>query len=327
MKAVIVEPQGRTAAVYGDWPDPQARPGEVLVSIRAAALNRTDLNLIDRRHRLDSPCVIGADGAGIVIAAGDESSRHLVGAEVVILPSLGWGSDLHRPAEDLGILGGDRQGTHAELVTIPAGNVFARPPGLSWEQAAALPLAGLTAWRAVVTKACVRSGSRVLITGASGGVATFAVQIAASLGATVVVTTSTREGVEQSISLGASSGLLRAAGWSEQVVSEGPFDAVIDSSGAEWDALIASLKIGGRLVTLGRTAAPRADIDLYSLFWRQISIEGTSMGSPAEFAALLDHVARAELVPTIDRVVSLVDGPSAYDELRQSHFGKIVLVP
>lgn len=324
MKALIVDPsRGAEPFRYGDWPDPVVKPGWAKVRVRAAALNRNDLLLADERHEWDGPHVLGADLSGVVTELGEGVDAALEGAEVVALPSLAWGPDEEAPAAGFGLLGFPIQGGQAEYVVVPAENLYPKPAGLSWEEAAALPLAGLTAWRAVVTKARAGAGSRLLVTGASGGVSTFAVQIAVSAGAEVHVTTSTDEKLEQALALGAAGGVVRRGDWAAELA--GPFDAVVDSAGVEVPTLLATLRRGGRLVMLGRTAEGEARFEVGDLFWRQLSILGTSMGSPSEFAALLEQVERAGWRPVIDRSYSLEDGAAAYARMAESHFGKVVL--
>lgn len=323
MKALIVQPDGPDAVRYDDWPEPDLPSGWALVDLRAAALNRNDALILRDRAELGGPHVIGADGAGVVTAVGAGVDPSWVSREVVILPSLGWGPSEEAFGEDFELLGHPTQGTFAERVAVPAENLFAKPARLSWHETAALPLAGVTAWRAVVTQARVGAGTRVLVTGASGGVSTFAIQIAAALGASVAVTTSSEDKLQRAVSLGASGGVVRGEGWAERL--EPGFDVVIDSAAADWPTLLGLLRPGGRLVSLGRTAQSVAEVEVADLFWRQLTITGTSMGSPAEFTALLQHVATAPWSPVVDEVVSLADGARAFESLAAAHFGKVVL--
>lgn len=323
MKALIVEPHGPAPVRYGDWPDPDVRPGWALVAVRAAALNRNDAMLVEERETFERAHVIGGDGAGIVVGVGDGVDPAWVSREVVVLPSLGWGPSEEVQAPGFGLLGYPIQGTFAEVVSVPAENLFAKPARLSWHEAATLPLAGVTAWRATVTKAQAGPGRRLLVTGASGGVSTFVVQIAAALGAEVSVTTSSEDKLERLLALGASAGVVRSEGWPDRL--EGGFDAIIDSAAADWPVLLGLLRPGGRLVSLGRTAQGFAEVDAFALFWRQLTITGTSMGSPAEFGALLDHVASATWSPVVDEVFPLADGARAFASLDAPHFGKVVL--
>lgn len=326
MQALVVQPDGPAAVVCREWPTPQPSAGEVLVQVRFAALNRNDAMLLDERGELGGPCVIGADGAGRIVDVGEGVDPDRLGEEVVILPTLDWGDDEAAPADGFGLLGYPRQGTHAEYVAIPAENAFTKPATIDWVHAAALPLAGLTAWRAVITKARARSGATLLVSGASGGVATLAIQIASGVGAAVHVTASTQTGLDHALHLGASGGTVRSEGWADRLRAEaGEFDAVIDGGGASWVDLVGLLRRGGTLVTFGRSASSRAELDVFDVFWRHITIAGTSLGTSAEFQDLLDHVAAASWRPTIDRVLPLRDGALAYEALDGAHLGKVVL--
>jgi zinc-binding alcohol dehydrogenase/oxidoreductase len=322
MRAAILRRHGGPEAVGVDeWPEPEAGPGDVVVELRCAALNRRDVWCRVDPTRSSPPVVLGSDGAGTVAGTGEE---------VVIFPLLGWGEREDAPAPTYEILGAPRDGTHAERVVVPAENVRPKPARLSWEEAAALPLAGLTAWRALVTRGGVTAGTRVLVTGAGGGVATFLIQIAAALGAEVHVTSSSGERIEQAVRLGAAGGFLRTdAAWpaSVRAATGGGVDVVIDSAGGPvWQDAIGALRDGGTLVVFGRTVAPTSTLDDGSVFYRQISIHGTTMGSPREFDALLDHVSTARWTPVIDRVLPLAEVQAAHARMDDpARFGKVVL--
>ena len=187
-------------------PDPVAGDGEVVVRVVAAALNRRDW-WIWRDAGSEVPVTLGSDAAGVVVGVGAGVATSSVGDEVVINPALGWVAGEHVPTETFEILGSPRDGTFADEVVVPATNVAARPVGLSWDEAAALSLAGLTAWRAAITCAQAGDGRRVLVTGAGSGVATFAVQIAAAVGSEVWVTTSTEAKLDRLRELGSRAAL------------------------------------------------------------------------------------------------------------------------
>ncbi|MGH4007891.1 MAG: alcohol dehydrogenase catalytic domain-containing protein [Pseudonocardiaceae bacterium] len=330
MRAIVTQPNNTTQPVaYQDWPTPVPGDDQVLVRIRCAALNRNDAMIVAARDELGGPRVLGSDGAGEIVEVGPGVTDHRIGDEVVVLPSLHWGAAEDVPGADFEILGYPTQGTHAEYVCLPAANVFAKPTELDWRQAAALPLAGLTAWRALVTRGQLRMGDRVLVTGASGGVASYLVQIAALSGAQVWVTSSRNKAIRQAVGIGAAGGVVRAGDWSAELRerSGGPFHLVLDSSGADWTALLRLLHPGGRLVSLGRTVCHQASFDVHALFAGQVSVLGTSMGSPREFAALLDHVRRYSWRPVVDSVFPMGDAEAAYSRLDSAErFGKVVLV-
>lgn len=309
-----------------EWPDPVAAPGWITVRVEAAGLNRNDwMNVAGRTSRL-APGVIGADGAGVVADVGSGVEAWQAGDEVMILPSLWWGDLEAHPGRRFEILGDTTAGTFAEYVSVPAENVFRRPARLSWTQAAALPLAGVTAWRALVTQGGLVGGHRLLVTGASGGVASFAIQIADAIGAEVYVTTSTQAKLEGAVALGAGGGVVRGPGWEDELLVLGPFDVVLDSAGANWPQLVESLVSGGTLVSIGRTSSEVAQIPIHQLFIGQRRVVGSTMGSPREFAALLDHVNRNSWVPLVDSVFGLDTADAAFARLNhRDRVGKVVL--
>ncbi len=305
-------------------PDPEPGPGEVRVDVVAAALNRRDA-WIRRGRRIDLPAILGSDAAGIVSAVGERVEDVAVGDEVVINPSLDWGPREDAPGPGFRILGVPDQGTYAERVVVAAHQVRPKPARLSWLEAAALPLAGLTAWRALVTQGEVGPATTVLVPGAGGGVATFLVQIAAALGARVLVTSGSREKLERAVALGAEGGAdYHDEDWPERLA---PVDVVVDSAGAAvWPGALRALRDGGRLVNFGDTSRDTVEVDLARLFFGQLRIQGTTMGSPREFDALLAHVAAAQWRPVIDSVFPLPEAAAAHARLDSpERFGKVVL--
>jgi zinc-binding alcohol dehydrogenase/oxidoreductase len=248
-----------------------------------------------------------------------------VGDEVVINPSLNWGEKDESPGPAWETLGVPRQGTYAERIAVPAASVSPKPARLSWAEAAALPLAGLTAWRAVVSKARVRSGERVLVPGAGSGVATFVVQLACAFGAHVVVTSSTQAKLERARRIGAGEGVLYTSeDWPAQV---GSVDVVIDSIGAPiWAELSRVLRPGGRLVSYGRTAGSTVTVDIGKFFHAQWTFLGTANGSPGEFAAMVEHAEAAAWRPVIDSEYPLAQIDAAHERLEApDRFGKVVI--
>lgn len=312
-----------------DVPDPVAGDGEVVVRVVAAALNRRDW-WIWRDPVSEVPVTLGSDAAGVVIGVSAGVETASVGDEVVINPTLGWVAGEHVPSETFEILGSPRDGTFAEQVVVPAMNVAARPVGLSWEEAAALSLAGLTAWRAVITCAQAGEGSRVLVTGAGSGVATFAVQVAAAVGSEVWVTTSTAAKLDRLRELGVRGGVLYSQpDWASSLceAAGGKFDAAIDSWGADaWPDVLRALRWGGVLVSFGDTGGDESTIPVSEVYWAWRSIVGTTMGSPDEYRGLLDHVAAHAWRPVVDSVHALEDIDSAAQRLvDRDRFGKVVL--
>jgi NADPH:quinone reductase-like Zn-dependent oxidoreductase len=258
--------------------------------------------------------VPGSDGAGI---------RRDTGEEVVILPSLHWGDREEHPGPRFRIL----DGTHAELVAIPAVNLFPKPKRFSWTEAAGFPLAGLTAYRALFSRAQLRAGETLLVLGAGSGVSTFAVQLAAQAGAKVIVTSSSDEKLDRALELGADAGVLYTDDdWVEQVRGLGEIDVVLDSVGSTWPDSLAALRGGGRLVVFGATGGSEVTLDARKLYFGQHAILGTTMGSPRDFAGLLEAVGRGDWMPAIDSIRPLADGVAAYERLEAGEqFGKLVL--
>jgi NADPH:quinone reductase-like Zn-dependent oxidoreductase len=312
-------------------PSPKAGAGEVVVELRAAALNRRDVFLRKGIAPSPLPVIPGSDGAGVVRSLGRGVTGLTKGDEVIILPSLGWGGGEAAPAPGFRILGGPDDGTYAELIRIPAENVFSKPKRLSWEEAAALPLAGLTAWRALISRCGLRSGETVLVLGIGGGVATFALHIARAAGARIIVTSSSDDKLARAAELGAAAGVNYTAGdWVDQVkaASGGGVDIVVDSVGSTWADSVNCLRPGGRIVVFGGTGGGKVEMMIRPVTTGQVSILGTTMGSPRDFAGLLAAVNEQTWVPVIDSVRPLAEAADAHArEEAGEHFGKLVLVP
>jgi NADPH:quinone reductase-like Zn-dependent oxidoreductase len=257
----------------------------------------------------------GSDGAGV---------RRDTGEEVVIYPGIGWGAAEDAAGPDWRILGGPDDGTYAELVKVPAENVFPKPARFSWEEAAALPLAALTAYRALFEIGGLVGGESVLVLGAGSGVSTVAISLAAQAGARVVVTSSSQEKIDRAKELGAEGGVLYTEeGWAE---AAGPVDVVVDSVGATWRESLKALRRGGRLVVLGGTGGPEVTLDVRAVYLNWLSIRGTTMGSARDFAALMRMVEQGSWLPVIDSVRPLAEAAAAHDRMAAGeHFGKLVL--
>ncbi len=299
-------------------PDPKPGPGEVLVELRTAGLNRRDLLVSRGTYPFPLPLVPGSDGAGV---------RRDTGDEVLIYPALDWGDREETHGPDFQILGGPRDGTYAELVALPEANVFPKPERLSWEEAAALPLAGLTAYRALFSRGRLRRGETVLVLGAGSGVSTFAVQLAAQAGARVLVTSSSDGKIERSRALGAEGGVNYAAeDWVAAVKELGGADLVIDSVGSTWAQSVDCLRPGGRVVVFGATGGTEATLPVRPFYFGQLSLLGTMMGSPADFSGLLGALESGSWRPVVDTVLPLDQAAGALETMKSGkHFGKLVL--
>jgi NADPH:quinone reductase-like Zn-dependent oxidoreductase len=304
----------------GEWPDPSPPPGWVVVELRAAALNWHDVIVRRGDYAAQLPQILGADGAGV---------RRDTGEPVVILPSLDWGGDERCPGPRFSILGDVVDGTYAELVAVPEENVFPRPDGFSWADAAALPLAGLTAYRALFTRGGLRPGETVVVLGAGSGVSTMAVALADMVGARVFVTSSSEAKLARAAQLGAAGGTLYTdADWPAHLRElAGPADLVIDSIASTWPQSLSLLSGGGRLVNFGATGGDHATVAVRPFYFGQHTILGTTMGSPRDFAALLALIAaHPEWRPAVDAVIPFFDVAAAHERMeRREHFGKLVL--
>jgi zinc-binding alcohol dehydrogenase/oxidoreductase len=336
MRAAIVTRAG--VVEVGEWPDPRPGQGEVLVQLVAAALNRRDRYLrLDDTGETPHPSVLGSDGAGKVVEVGGGVTSPAVGDEVLLFPGVRWAPGVPGPEYRIDghpwcVLGVPHQGTHAELIVAVADLVRPKPAGWSWEEAAALPLAGLTAWRALVTRGGLRGGSAVLITGAGSGVSTFLIQISAALGARVLVTTSSEAKLARARELGAEGGAnYRDPGWPKRIRDLAPdgVDLVVDSAGAPaWQGAIKVLRYGGTLVSLGTTAGRDVQINISEVFGEQLNIHGTYMGGPDEFDALRHHIGRSSWRPVIDSTFALDEASAAHRRLDEpDRFGKVLLLP
>jgi NADPH:quinone reductase-like Zn-dependent oxidoreductase len=324
---------GPEALEWGEWPDPVAGPGEVTVRVRACALNHLDLWLRNGvpGHRFPLPLIPGSEIAGDVAA---------VGAGVGDLAASGVScgvcarclAGLDHLCARYGLLGEHRDGGYAELVTVPRRNVLPLPPGLSYVEAAALPLGFLTAWHMLTARAALAPHEDILLHAAGSGVTSAGIQIARLLGARrILVTAGSADKLARARELGATHGILynqgdfvRAA--REATQGEG-VDVVFDHVGGEtFERSLKLLKRGGRIVLCGATSGAEAKINLRAHFFKQLSVLGSTMGSLAELMALLPYFASGELRPVVDRTFALAEAPAAQEFLaRRGAFGKLVL--
>ncbi|HEX4015039.1 MAG TPA: zinc-binding dehydrogenase [Candidatus Cybelea sp.] len=321
MRAVrLHEVSGPQGLRIDDVTLPAPAEGEVLVRIRAAALNRRDVFITQGLYpKIALPVTLGSDGAGELTDTGEE---------VVIDPMLSWGDDPHVwDASKASILGMPHDGTFAQYVAVPKVNVYPKPAHLSMQEAAAIPLAGLTAYRALFTRGSLARGETILIPGVGGGVQTFALLFAKQAGARAIVTSSSDEKLERAKSLGADLCVNYRTNpdWAKSLREAGPIDIAVDSTGGE--TLRKALDIvrpGGRVVVYGGTTG-EASIKLFPLFWKHLTILGTSMGSPGDFTAMLDLFGKG-IRPVVDRVFSLGETSAAAQHLLDANqFGKVVL--
>jgi len=329
MKAAVLEGVGQPLVIK-TVPDPVPAPGWAVVRLQAAALNHRDLWIQRGRYPgLRFPTVPGSDGAGVVEAVGAAGDRGWVGRSVVINPGLDWGDDARAQGPQFRFLGLPDNGTLAEAVAVPVANLAPRPGHLAATQAAALPLAGVTAWRALFTRGGLRAGETVLVTGVGGGVALCGLQFARAAGATVFVTSGSAAKLARAGELGAAGGAdYHEADWAAQLAGRaGLFDLVFDSAmGVGLAPLIDLTRPGGRIVFCGATTGNPPGFDARKVFFRQISLLGTTGGSPADFAAMLHLVETSRLAPVLDTVLPFGECGAGLRRMESAaQFGKIVL--
>lgn len=330
MKALINTDQPEPLQIT-DLELPPLEPGQLRIRIKAAALNRRDQWIrVGKYPGIKPGVILGSDGCGVVEVAGSEDVAQWVGKDVVINPNVGWGSNPAVQAADYSILGMPNHGTFAEYVQVPADRLHEQPRHLNAAQAAALPLAGLTAYRALFTHGQASQGKKILVTGIGGGVAQFALLFAHAVGARVWVTSGDEAKLQKSVELGAVGGYnYRTEAWQKQAAAEAKgFDIIIDSTGGkQFGSLTKLLAPAGKLVFYGASAGLPESIDLFRLFWGQGTIQGSTMGNDAEFAEMIQFVTKHQLVPSVDSVTPLDQAISAFDKMAANQqLGKLVLV-
>ncbi len=310
--------------------EPVAGTGEALVRLQAAAANRRDFWITRGGYpNIQAPCILGSDGAGIVEAVGKGVDPSWVGKPVMIYPSLDWGKSQNAQGNDFRIPGVPDHGTFAEKISNPAQQLTEKPPHLSMLEAAALPLAALTAYRALFSQGRLQSHESVLITGIGGGVATIGLKLARACGARVLVSSSSDDKLARALTLGATAGVnYTRENWSDDFVSSHErVDLILDGAGGEnFGELLPLVKPGGRVVSYGGTAGPSVTFPIRYHFWNQLQLIGSTMGSPTDFAEMIAFVEEHDLRPEIDSVTPLNEGAGVIESMAGSpQFGKLVL--
>lgn len=329
MKAIVLEAADKPL-ILKEVEKPVLQADEVLVKIKAAALNRRDYWItIGKYAGIKYPSILGSDGAGIVAEIGIGVDKTWLNKEVIINPCHNWGPHDEYQNRDFSILGLPEDGTFAEYVKVKAEYIYAKPGHLSWEQAAALPLAGMTTFRALFTKGKAKKGDKVLITGVGGGTGTFTLQWAVAAGCRAFVTSGYGDKIERARQMGAAAGVnYKAQDWAEQLkLMAGGFDVIIDSAlGNGFDKLLDLANPGARIVFFGGTAGNIPPLNGRKIFWKQLQLLGTTMGSPDDFEAMVYFVNKHQVVPVIDEVFPLAQANKAVHKMEHSsQFGKIVL--
>jgi NADPH:quinone reductase-like Zn-dependent oxidoreductase len=340
MKAAVITEHGELDKVkLAEAAKPKAGAGEVLIEVKSAALNHLDIWV--RRGRrgvtLSMPHILGSDAAGVISEVGAGVDGFSVGDEVIINPGLSCGKcEYCRRGEQsecssFGIVGMSRAGTFTEYVTVPATNIYPKPSHLNFDEAAALPLVYVTAWRMLMTRAGLKPGQTVLIHGIGGGAAMAALQLVKLAAAKAIVTSSSDEKLDRAEQIGADHIINYKVGDVKDTVMSitggRGVDVVVDTVGAAtWPVDFSVVRRGGKIVLCGVTSGPKADTNLQALYWNQVTIMGSTMGSDDDFRAMLSAVFAAKLKPIIDSVFPLGKIREAMARMEQgTQFGKIVL--
>ena len=342
MKATIFRQHGGPEVLeYTDVPEPSIRANEVLVEVKACALNHLDIFVRNGLPGIDIPLphILGNDIAGIVREVGDLVTWVKPGAEVMVQPGVSCGhceacfSGQDNLCREYDMVGYRRNGGYAELVAVPGTNIIPKPRQLSWEEAAALPLVTVTAWHMLVTRAAVQPGENVLVHAAGSGVGSIAIQIAKLRGARVITTASSDDKLAKARELGADETInYTSDDWPKEVrrlTDRKGVDVVVEHTGAEtWPGSITALKNNGRLVTCGATSGFDARTDLRQVFFRHLTLLGSFMGSKAELLEAMKFVAAGKIRAIVDRVLPLSEARQAHELIEsRGQFGKVVLKP
>ncbi len=331
MKALVLTSREEGVVFHSNYPiADNLHANEVLVKLHAAALNHRDVWITKGQYAgIKYPPVLGSDGVGEVVKIGADIPSSWLSQSVIINPNNNWGDSEQTQAKNYHVLGLPKDGTLAEYIVVEVSRLQKKPAFLSETEAAALPLAGLTAYRALFTRAGLQKGEKVLISGIGGGVALFAMQFALAAGAEVYVTSSSDEKIAQAKALGATNGAnYRTENWQKDWVKTiGEMDVVIDSAGGNgFAALIDTLAAGGRIAFYGGGQGAINNLSPQKIFWKQISILGSTMGSDKEFAEMVAFVEKHQIKPVIDSVFSLENGRAAFEKMESgAQFGKIVV--
>lgn len=338
MKAVVLEERGKEGLRIGEFDEPKPAPGEAVMKVKAGAINRVDLYMRDSgagiSHEL--PLILGVDGAGEIVEAPEGSSLK-PGDPVILYPMAYCGACRACRAGDqpncgkFNIAGETRHGTFAEYIAMPEKCFLAKPEGLSWQAAATLPVAYLTAWRMMFGKAPLLPSETVLIMGIGGGVSSACLQMAGMIGARAIVTSSSRDKLDWAQDLGADAGIdygtEKVARRVMEMTAGAGVDMVIDNVGeASWGDSLRALRRGGRLVTCGATTGAHPSADIQRLFVRQLAVYGSTMGNLEEFRQLIDVAARGKIVPLVDKAYALADIARGFERMEHGQQrGKLVV--
>lgn len=328
MRAAFFTSQNQPLEIR-DIRKPKPVKDQVLVRIHAAALNHRDLWIQKEQTTPTHGIVLGSDGSGVIEEVGEDVDPLLIGTEVIINPSMNWGNNPIVQGDSFKILGFPDNGTFSDYVVISKNYVFEKPEHLSLTESAAVPLAGLTAYRALFSKARLRAKEKVLITGIGGGTALWVLQFAVGYQARVYVTSGSDEKIKRAKELGAIQGFnYHDSAWTTQALKEsGGFDIIIDSAGGPQFSKFPDIMVpGGRIAVFGRTAGNIPELSTRALYWKQLSIHGTTMGTRDEFLSMLDLIESRSIKPVIDKHFTLEQINDAFQYMEKgSQFGKILI--
>jgi NADPH:quinone reductase-like Zn-dependent oxidoreductase len=342
VKAAIFQQHGGPEVLeYAGVPEPQIRANEVLVEVKACALNHLDIFVRNGLPGIEIslPHILGNDVAGVVREVGELVTWVKPGDEVMVQPGVSCGhceaclSGRDNLCREYDIIGYRRNGGYAELVAVPGVNILPKPAQLSWEEAAALPLVTVTAWHMLVTRADVQPGEDVLVHAAGSGVGSIAIQIAKLRGARVITTASSDDKLAKARELGADATInYTRDDWPREVrrlTNKKGVDVVVEHTGAvTWPGSISSLKNNGRLVTCGATSGFDARTDLRQVFYRHLTLLGSFMGSKGELVEAMTFVREGKIRAVVDRVLPLAEARQAHELIEdRAQFGKVVLRP
>jgi zinc-binding alcohol dehydrogenase/oxidoreductase len=327
LKALVLTSPGKIE--LKELPMPTLSSGKALVRVKAASLNRRDDWIREGKYpNIKFGGVLGSDGAGVVEKVNDEADEDWVGKEVIINPNIDWGPDPEVQSSKYTVLGMPVNGTFAEYIAVPTDRLYQKPAHLDFLQAASLPLGGLTAFRALFRKGRLFAGQNVLISGFGGGVAQFAFLFAKAAGANVYVTSGSDEKIDKAMKLGAKGAYnyKKQTNYEDLWKTKGGFDLVIDSAGGDQlNNFIKALRPQGKIVFYGATNGLPTKIDLYRMFWNQLSLVGTTMGNDQEFKDMISFVSQYQIRPIVDSIRPFAKIAASFPDITKANkVGKIV---
>ena len=336
MKAALLKKTGpseefRDNIIIEDVPVPEIKDNEVLINIKFAALNHRDVWIAKGAYPgINLPVILGSDCAGIIHSTGSSVSNFKAGDEVIINPGFNWGSNENFQSKDFKILGMPDNGTLAEFISVSQSYIYKKPSHLNFTQAAGIPLTGITAYRALFNKALLKKGDNLLIPGIGGGVSSSALVFAVSTGANVYVTSGSEDKIKKAVSLGAKGGAnYKNDNWDKEILemSGNNINVVIDGEGGDtFSKCMELINYGGRIVCYGSTSGRSSNIPMARLFWKQLKIYGSTMGSSDDFAEMVNFINDNKIVPVIDEVFPLDNISEAFLRMNKGkQFGKIVV--